>query len=55
LVEDPVFAECFVRAKQRLRTMDLRYVEESDPLRQALLEIYVSIALETPYNDFNTH
>jgi hypothetical protein len=33
----------------------MRYVEETDPLRQALLEIYVSIVLATPYNDVNTH
>ena len=35
--------------------MELRYVEETDPLRQALLEIYASIVHATPYNDFNTH
>jgi predicted GIY-YIG superfamily endonuclease len=51
----PEFAAAFVAAKQRIRKMNLRYVEEADPLRQALLEIYVSIVLKTPYNDFNTH
>ena len=35
--------------------MELRYVEEADPLRQTLLEIYVAVALKTPYNDFDTH
>jgi hypothetical protein len=35
--------------------MDVRYVEEKDALRQALLEIYVSVVLKTPYNDFETH
>ena len=35
--------------------MQVRYVEETDPLRQALLEIYASIVLQTRYNDFNTH
>lgn len=30
-------------------------VEERDQLRQALLEIYVAVALETPFNDFDTH
>ena len=35
--------------------MLVRYVEETDPLRQALLEIYVSIVLATPFNDFNMH
>jgi hypothetical protein len=35
--------------------MDIRVVEEADANRQALLEMYVSIALDTPYNDFNNH
>jgi len=55
LVELPEFAAAFTAAKQRIRKMNLRYVEETDPLRQALLEIYVSVVLQTPYNDFNTH
>lgn len=32
-----------------------RLLAEPDPLRQALLEIYVSVVLRTPYNDFETH
>lgn len=52
---DEEFSKAFTAAKARVRTMDLRFVEEPDPLRQALLEIYVSVALQTPYNDFNTH
>jgi len=55
LVNDQSFATAFANAKSRIRQMDLRFVEESDPLRQALLEIYVSVVLKTPYNDFNTH
>jgi hypothetical protein len=35
--------------------MDLRFVEETDPLRQAFLEIYASVVLGTKYNDFDTH
>jgi hypothetical protein len=52
---DTVFAAAFTDAKARIRAMQVRYVEETDPLRQALLEIYTSIVLATPYNDFNTH
>jgi len=55
LQEDPAFAAAFDEGKARIRKVDLRFVEEHDPLKQALLEIYVSIALGTPYNDFNTH
>lgn len=55
LAADPDFAPVFTATKARVRKMDLRFVEEHDPTRQALLEIYVSVALRTPYNDFNTH
>jgi hypothetical protein len=55
LLSDPQFAEAFLRAKARIRNMELRYVEETDPLRQALLEIYVAVVLRTPHNDFETH
>ena len=55
LQADPAFAAAFSEAKARIRKMDLRFIEEHDPLKQALLEIYVSIVLATPHNDFNTH
>ena len=35
--------------------MNVRYVHEKDPVRQALLEIYVAVATEAKYNDFDTH
>jgi hypothetical protein len=51
----PVFGPAFVEAKRRVAGMDIRYVEEPDPVKQALLEIYAATALETPYNDFENH
>ena len=55
LSKDPVFGPEFKRAKQRVNTMDIRFVEETDAVRQALLEIYVALALETTFNDFDNH
>lgn len=55
LVKEEEFAQAFTAAKTRLRDMSIRVVEESDPLRQALLEMYVAVALEAPYNDFDNH
>jgi hypothetical protein len=55
LMLDPVFAKAFAAAKERIRRMEYRYVEEADQNRQALLEIYCAVVLETPYNDFGTH
>jgi hypothetical protein len=55
LMEDSDFKAAFKAAKERIRKMEYRYVEEPDQNRQALLEIYCAIVLSTPYNDFKTH
>jgi hypothetical protein len=55
LMLDPAFCDAFDAAKARIRAMELRYVEEADPVRQTLLEIYVAVVLSTPYNDFDNH
>lgn len=55
LMGNAAFVEAFTIAKARIRAMDLRYVEEADPVRQTLLEIYVAIALEAKHNDFDNH
>jgi predicted GIY-YIG superfamily endonuclease len=55
LETDGEFARTFREAKQRVRNMDIRFVEEADALRQTLLEIYAAFVLQTPYNDFETH
>jgi hypothetical protein len=55
LCKDPEFCAAFDSAKTFLRSLDIRFVEESDPVTQALLEIYAAIRLDTRYNDFNTH
>ncbi len=55
LMRDPEFRQAFENAKARIRGMDLRYSEESDPIRQSLLEIYFAVCLQTPYNSFRTH
>ena len=52
--KDP-FKGVFKAQKERLRLMEIRIIEEADAYRQALLEMYVSVALGTPYNDFNNH
>lgn len=55
LAKDPLFLRAFNAAKARIREMDVRFVEESDALRQTVLEVYAAVALHTPYNDFDTH
>src|SRR5258705_1227923 len=55
LMTDPQFVAAFEKAKARIRLMQIRYVEEADCNRQALLEIYATLSLNTTYNDFETH
>jgi hypothetical protein len=45
----------FAQQKTRIQQYGLRYVEEADPAREALLEIYASIVLRKKVNDFDTH
>ncbi|WP_170248988.1 GIY-YIG nuclease family protein [Methylobacterium haplocladii] len=54
MLQDPTFAKAFADAIERVRRMEFRFVEELDPTRQCLLEIYVSVVCGSPYNDFNT-
>ena len=55
LLSKPEFEEEFTRAIARIGAMEIRYVEEKDPVRQTLLEIYVAVVLGTKFNDFSTH
>ena len=50
----PGLAEAFARTKLRMRSMEIRYVEEIDQVRQGMLEMYVALALGTKH-DFGTH
>ena len=55
LLSQPDFKKAYENAKQQIREMDVRYVGEPDPLKQALLEIYVAVVTEAKHNDFDTH
>lgn len=54
-MRDPAFSDAFTHSKARIRAMEFRYVEESDPVCQCLLEVYCAVSLKTPYNDFDNH
>lgn len=49
------FRQSYERAKARIQQMEVRYVGESDSLKQALLEIYVAVVSNAKFNDFDTH
>lgn len=55
LLSQTEFKQAYESAKMKIRTMDVRFVGESDPLRQALLEMYVAVVSGAEFNDFDTH
>ena len=55
LENDPQFSPIFIEQKARVKNMNVRYVSEPDPMKQALLEMYVSVSLATPHNHFDNH
>jgi predicted GIY-YIG superfamily endonuclease len=55
LEADTAFAAAFGVARERVANMQFRWVEEVDPNRQCLLEIYATVVLEARYNDFINH
>ncbi len=55
LLTQPQFKQAYDSAKNRIRKMDVRFVGEQDPLKQALLEIYVAVLSKAKYNDFDTY
>lgn len=52
---DANFKIHFAQAKERIRLMSFRYVEEPDPVKQAILEVYCAVVLGTPHNTFDNH
>jgi hypothetical protein len=55
LLSKPEFIAAYEDAKERIRQMEIRYVGQPDPLKQALLEIYVDVVSNSVHNDFDTH
>ena len=55
LMKDPDFKAAFDSARSSMKAMDYRCVEEADPTKQALLEIYCATVLGTEHNDFDNH
>ncbi len=49
------FREAFDKARQAIREMDIQFIEEREPTKQALLEICVAMRTRAKYNDFDNH
>lgn len=55
LLQNRVFRRCFDKARTSIREMKVRVVEETDATKQALLEIYATVATSAKYSTFDNH
>jgi predicted GIY-YIG superfamily endonuclease len=55
LESDSTFRNIFLEQKERVSGMKVRVIEINDPIIQTIFEVYVSMELNTEYNDFDTH
>jgi hypothetical protein len=55
LLNRPAFRLAFDSARERINGMEVQFIEEVNPINQALLEISAALRVEAPYNDFDNH
>lgn len=55
LLENPEFRAAFDTARERIRKMDVQFVEEPDPIKQTILEVFTAFETEAEFNDFENH
>ena len=55
LLNEESFRAAFDHAREQVQEMGIRFIEEPDPWKQALFEIYVAAESGAEYNDFDTH
>jgi hypothetical protein len=55
LLSQSAFRLAFDGARDRIRKMDVQFIEELNPIRQALLEICAALRAKAIYNDFDNH
>jgi hypothetical protein len=52
---DEIFGPEFHRQIELVRTMEVRFIEVADPVKQYLLELYVHLEYDLPLDEFDTH
>jgi len=55
LLSQSAFRSVFKSARERIKRMDVQFIEELNPIRQVLLEIFAFLQAKAKYNDFDNH
>jgi hypothetical protein len=55
LQNDPIFRPEFLRQIERVKAMQVRFVEIADPVHQYLVELNAHLEYALPLDEFDTH
>jgi len=55
LLSEPAFRAAFDAARRRITEMDVKFVEEPDPVKQTILEVFTAFETQAEFNDFDNH
>jgi hypothetical protein len=55
LLTNDNFRKAFDAARLQIRTMDVQFIEEKDPVYQTILEVLAALRTKAKYNDFDNH
>jgi hypothetical protein len=53
--KDPEFKQIYEKMKKRVKKMQIKVVDVSDPVEQTFFEVYAALELKTPYNEWRNH
>ncbi len=54
-MKEEAFATAFLSNIERIKRMDVKFVEVREPVLQYLLELYAHMELELSLDEFDTH
>jgi predicted GIY-YIG superfamily endonuclease len=55
LLMNPKFRFAFDAARKRISQMNVQFIEETDPIKQTILEVFTAFETRAEFNDFNNH
>ncbi len=55
LLTDQDFRAAFDAARLKIKAMYVQFIEESDPVKQTILEVLAALRTNARYNDFDNH
>ena len=55
LLGNPHFRAAFDTARERIKKMTVQFVEEADPIKQTILEVFTAFETKAKFNDFENH